>query len=671
MHRTKLACALCACVAFLPRAAAAQQPEPADSGHVHGDSLTRRPLTMQAITITTTVPMRHEPASAVRVTASEIRQTPALNAWDLLRQTAGLEVHDQGQGPGFASDASLRGFSSDHSADIALWIDGVPINEPVNTHAEGYNDWSLLMPQAVSEIEVLKGPTSALFGNFAFAGTVNVRTLERMHGWDASISGGAFGRIETSLLGGLDRPGTGAIAGLRFMREDGWRPNSGYQLGQGHARWVRDVAAGTSIDAGLEVYAADWDSPGFVSDSLFQLHQFNAATDVTDGGFKRHAQERVSVRRIFNNGVLWRSTAYATQGRWQLFLTIPPEGGSGEGSGSQTEEEDHRLGFGATSAVTWVLARAEVTLGVEGRWDRSEFGRWFTTSRSRDSVEADLTARQASGAVFVQSAFDLTRHVRATLGGRYDVQATRSEPVGGTAASHTAGIFAPKLGLLLHLPEAGAIYANVSRGFRRADGVALDPTVPFIAAWAAEAGLKIDRGPVNANVALFRTDVSDEQSFDPITLTTTSGGRSRRKGLDVDIAVRVSGSVTVDASWTLTDARYRHLVTEDGDTLDGQRVFNTARYVGAGGIRFAPAGRRWFARVSGNVTGPYTPFDQPGTELPAFGLMHVSGGVMLGHASLEVGVRNVLDRVYAEVRAGDFVSPGQPRSIFATLRAAW
>src|SRR5712672_3097975 len=111
-----------------------------------------------------------------------IRQAPALDAWDLLRQTAGLEVHDQGQGPGFASDASLRGFSSDHSTDLALWIDGVPINEPVNGHAEGYNDFSVLFPGGVRDIDVIRGPTSALFGNFALAGVVNVRTLERMHG---------------------------------------------------------------------------------------------------------------------------------------------------------------------------------------------------------------------------------------------------------------------------------------------------------------------------------------------------------------------------------------------------------------------------------------------------------------------------------------------------------
>ena len=82
----------------------------------------------------------------------------------------------------------------------------------------------------------------------------------------------------------------------------------------------------------------------------------------TDGGYKRRAQERVSLR-VLGSNYLWRTTVYGTEGRWQLFLTIPPAGGKFEGSGSQTEEEDSRAGAGATSAITWTLPRSEVTAG--------------------------------------------------------------------------------------------------------------------------------------------------------------------------------------------------------------------------------------------------------------------------------------------------------------------
>ncbi|MEO8620704.1 MAG: hypothetical protein ABI625_06550 [bacterium] len=50
----------------------------------------------------------------------------------------------------------------------------------------------------------------------------------------------------------------------------------------------------------------------------------------TDGGYKRRAQERVSLR-VLADAFVGRTTASATQGRWQLFLTIPPAGGRFEG----------------------------------------------------------------------------------------------------------------------------------------------------------------------------------------------------------------------------------------------------------------------------------------------------------------------------------------------------
>jgi len=653
-----------------PGVSFAQQPEPADTGRGQSDTLTREPVTLRAVTITTTPAMRYEPSSAVKVTPTIIQQVPSVSTYDLLRQSAGLEVHEQGQGPGFASDASIRGFSSDHSTDIALWVDGVPINEPVNGHAEGYSDWNLLMPEEVSSIDVLKGPTSALFGNFAMAGVVNVRTLERLQGTQLTASGGTYGQFEAALLTGLDREGIGAVLGLRGVHDVGWRPNGGYDLGQAHARWAHTVSSRATLDAGAEFYLTRWDSPGFLSDSQFQARQYGVVQNRSDGGFKRRAQERVSLKVFAGSALLWRSTAYATQGRWQLYLTIPPEPGAGEGAGSQTEEEDTRYGFGATSALTWALPRGDVTVGVEARWDHADYQNWLTTNRRRDSAQTLVAARQASGAAFVQASLDLTTHVRATAGGRYEAQDTRSLPQGVSALSAGKGVFAPKFGLLFHVPSLGALYANASRGYRQTDGVITDPSLPFITEWAYEAGAKLDLAVVSASAALFRVDVSNEQTFNPVTLSSTSGGASRRQGVELELDVRLSPWLAVSADWTFNDARYRHLVI-DADTLDGAHVFNTARYVGVAALRLAPADRRWQVRIASNFVGPYSPFDAPGVVLPAYALFHVSAGLRLARLGLlEVGVRNLLDRAYPELRAGAFVAPGQPRSLFATLRTA-
>ncbi len=637
-----------------------------DSTHQHGDTLTR-PVKLSEITVTATRARRDAPASSVTVPAAELRQIVALNAYDLIRQAAGIEVHDQGQGPGFASDASVRGFSSDHSTDLALWVDGVPINEPINGHAEGYNDWELLFPQAISTVDVIKGPASALYGNFALSGVVNVRTLERMSGTEVWAKGGSYGRLEGAALTGFDHARTGGVIGIRGEREGGWRPNSDWKLGQLHGRVVHDLTDRVSLDAGVELYAAGWNSPGFITDSQFAARDFNVAANPTDHGFKRRGQERVSLRVLAAPDLLWRSTAYATQGRWQLYLTTPPEGGGGEGSGSQTEEEDLRYGFGVTSAVTYSRERLTATIGIESRYDHSRYENYFTTSTTRDSVQTAVAAHQTTGALFVETSTNLGHHFRLDLGTRVEAQHTGVEPVGGAASSAGKSIVAPKAGLLYHLPRLASLYASVSRGFRQTDGIIEDPTLPFISAWAYETGLKLDAATISASLAVFRMDVSNEQTFNPITLASSSGGRSRRQGVELELRLRPTEAVTVTGDWTFNDAKYRHLIVEGPDTLDGARVYNTARYIGSAALEVAPPASIWRFRLSTNAVGPYSPFDMPGIVIKPYALAHAYGSVRLGTATLGVGVRNFLGHRYRELEAGGFTVPGQPRTVYGSL----
>src|SRR3954469_3698974 len=149
---------------------------------------------LQTITVTSERPRAAAPpVTTLVVPAAELRRTFANNPYDLLRRTSGIEVHEQGQGPGFASDAVIRGFSSDHSSDVLLVLDGVPINLPVHGHVEGYSDWSILSPAAVSSLRVITGPASPLYGDFAMAGVVEVFTAADAVGTTGSLSASSYG----------------------------------------------------------------------------------------------------------------------------------------------------------------------------------------------------------------------------------------------------------------------------------------------------------------------------------------------------------------------------------------------------------------------------------------------------------------------------------------------
>src|ERR1017187_10895451 len=110
------------------------------------------------------------------------------------------------------------------------------------------------MPQAVARMEVLKGPTSAVYGNFAMAGVVNVLTRERMSGSEFAIDGGSNGRVDGTFFTGLDRPNTGLVLGLRGMRDGGWRANNHQQLGQVYGRLVRQGSSAGAAGIGPRPY---------------------------------------------------------------------------------------------------------------------------------------------------------------------------------------------------------------------------------------------------------------------------------------------------------------------------------------------------------------------------------------------------------------------------------
>ena len=203
----------------------------------------------------------------------------------------------------------------------------------------------------------------------------------------------------------------------------------------------------------------------------------------------------------------------------------------------------------------------------------------------------------------------------------------------------------------------------------------IDPTLAPITAWAYEGGLKFDRDGVErvrGAVPHGREQRADVQSRD--AASRANGGASRRQGVELDwrrapiarIATvsTATGRSTMRATAASSRSRTkaaRHRA-ERPARLQHVEVHRRRRR------RFAP-GAPWRVRVSGNWVGPYSPFDEPGVVLPGYGLAHASPQWTLRSSEIEVGVRNVFNRAYPELVAGDVVSPGQPRTVFVSLRA--
>src|SRR5271165_7246866 len=137
------------------------------------------------------------PASAGQVTvgAEELKNRPLLRSGEILETLPGLII-TQHAGGGKANQYFLRGFNLDHGTDIAIFLDGMPLNLPSHAHGEGYSDMNTVIPEFVERVDAEKGPYYANVGNFGSAGSAHLDFYKTLPENFFKVEGGShtFGR---------------------------------------------------------------------------------------------------------------------------------------------------------------------------------------------------------------------------------------------------------------------------------------------------------------------------------------------------------------------------------------------------------------------------------------------------------------------------------------------
>ncbi len=623
------------------------------------------------------------PVTTIEVPPAELRRTFAADAYDLLRRTSGIEVHQQGQGPGFASDAVIRGFSSDHSSDVLLTVDGVPINLPVHGHVEGYSDWSILSPPAVSALRVITGPASPLYGDFSLAGVVEVFTAADAAGTSGSVTGSSDGDAGGWVRSGRRSDTGGFLLAGEGRRQQGWRDNSAYWLGNGTVRGWRRAGSGR-LEGGLSLYGSSWDSPGFLSVDDYNADRLTKAMDPTDGGSAYRGIAHGRFTTVSGETGI-EATAWLQRVHSGVFLTIPEDGAL-----DQSDEEDRRTAIGGRFQVSRPIGAGDLSAGIDGRADFAAYDLYATVARERQGSTLAYDARYLGGGAFVRWRALMGTRVALDLGARADgVHYRTLDRLTGTDwETATDLIVSPKLGARYLVGGGWSALASLSQGFRGAPGVIGDPSLDPIRGWSKELGARYDGASLTLQLAFFRLDVSHERIQDPVTREVLATGKSKRQGINADAAVKLSRVWTVFLDGTVNDATVKG--EEASPTVaaslasslapltpsfhieplePGSRVPNVARWLGRVGVE-AALSPTLVTRAMVRFSGPYTPIGEPGVETQSYAVVDLGTSIRVGPLGgmLDLELHNALDTKYPEVRASGFLNPGAPRTLRAALR---
>lgn len=121
------------------------------------------------------------PASMIIVTAEDIRRSAARDIPGVLSRLAGIDVD---RSTGEHADVAVRGYNEAFTPRLLVLVDG----RQVYADYYGFTPWSTIPVELdqIRQIEVVKGPSGALFGFNAVGGVVNIVTYDTVQDDEAS-----------------------------------------------------------------------------------------------------------------------------------------------------------------------------------------------------------------------------------------------------------------------------------------------------------------------------------------------------------------------------------------------------------------------------------------------------------------------------------------------------
>ncbi len=280
----------------------------------------------------------------------DTRLRPVQSSQELLPLVPGLVIA-QHAGGGKAEQIFLRGFDIDHGTDIAIQVDGMPVNMVSHAHGQGYADLHFVIPELVESIDFGKGPYAVDQGNFATSGYVGFRTKDVLDESRIQLEAGQFNTARllamVNLLGDNQAAaGQHAYVASEYQLTDGpfESPQAFYRLNT-VGKYTGFLAGDRIISVQLTDFRSQWDASGQIPQRAVDqglIGRFGAIDD-TEGG--QTSRSNLNIRLAMPSGQQsWlEQQLYISRYQFELYSNFTFFLNDPENGDQIRQKEDRRL----------------------------------------------------------------------------------------------------------------------------------------------------------------------------------------------------------------------------------------------------------------------------------------------------------------------------------------
>ena len=543
-----------------------------------------------------TTPLAELPASVSRVDgrqATEARQGLQLD--EALNRVPGLYAQNRHN---FAQDVriSIRGFGSRAPFGVRglrILQDGIPETTP-----DGQSQVDAIDLLNIRDIEVLRGPSAALYGN-ASGGVISIRTRDgsepRGHGGGVLAGSHGFRRLEATSEADLGEHRYSLTA--HDFRMDGYRDQSRAEKRYLRLHTASELGAGTLRTHLRYLYAPRTDDPGGLTRDELREDRRQAAPNAELLDSTQEAEQLTAGLRWeqpvgdaeLRVGGFWTQRDYAQQ------LPFPTD--------SRVAYE--RDFYGLNAQLEGDLGPTRWLAGVDLEEQRDERTRRCTSGTfvpgqvdcDPDAVIGDLALEQTERArtrgAFLHTDTLLGEDWNLVLGARHDrirfsIDDDFSEEIDEPDRSDSRTYREESLmaGLVWHFRPGQRAWVNVATNFETPTftefanpegGGGFNPDLDPQKARSLELGWRGEGDALGWEAVIWSTRVRDEiapfeePNQDGRTFYTNAG-RTARDGLELALDWQATPQWGFSGALTLNDFRYRDFVDSEGERQDGNRL---------------------------------------------------------------------------------------------------
>ncbi|WP_297764474.1 TonB-dependent receptor [uncultured Muriicola sp.] len=278
---------------------------------------------------------------------------PVGSSQEILQKVPGLFI-GQHAGGGKAEQLFLRGFDIDHGTDIALAVDGIPVNMVSHAHGQGYSDLHFVIPETIQYIDFDKGPYETGKGNFATAGYVDFNTKSVLEKNMVQFEIGDFGwNRSLGMFNVISDQKENAYVAAELLRSDGpFESSQNFSRINLFGKYTAHFKDNTTFSMAASFFTSTWDASGQIPQRAVDaglISRFGAIDD-TEGGTTSRVNINFEFQKQLDEDSFFKANAYLSKSDFNLFSNFTFFLEDKE-NGDQIEQKESRNLFGLNTEL--------------------------------------------------------------------------------------------------------------------------------------------------------------------------------------------------------------------------------------------------------------------------------------------------------------------------------